>query len=180
MASVTSGAGDPSRIPARQYTVPPPSCTVRRSGFGWLPSPSAGIALVQNLLSLVLSLVPSLRVSLQETIPERRMGLEREGKKSSADFWGKVSLGTEIFPFARFGGGKSLVAGEGDVTVQGIVRVVNIVVQRGYGIEGEVVVAEVVVEEEVVEQEVVGEEVEEVGMVNAVGFVEVEVFVERH
>ena len=102
MASVTSGAGDPSRIPARQYTEPPPSCTVRRSGLGWLPSPSAGIALVQNLLSLVLSLVPSLRVSLQEslleTIPERRMGLEREGKKSSADLGGKVSLVTEILP----------------------------------------------------------------------------------
>ena len=74
MASVTSGAGDLSRIPARQYTEPPPSCTVRRSGLGWLPSLSAGIALVQNLLSLVLSLVPSLRVSLLETIPERRMG----------------------------------------------------------------------------------------------------------
>ena len=109
------------------------------------------------------------------------MGLEREGKKSSADFWGKVSLGTEILPYARFGGGKFFVAGEGDVTVQRIVRVVNIVFQGGYGIEGEVVV-----EEEVVEQEVVGEEVEgevitkEVGMVNAVGLVEVEVFVERH
>ena len=48
------------------------------------------------------------------------------------------------------------------------------------------VVAEVAVEEEVVEQEVVGEEVEEdvitkeVGLVNAVGLVEVEVLVERH
>ena len=145
---------------------------------------------MQNLLSLVLSLVPSLRVSLREslleTIPERRMGLEREGKKSSADFLGKVSLGTEILPCARFGGGESLVAGEGDVTVQGIVRVVKIVVQGEYGIEGEVVVAEMVVEEEVVVQEVVDEEVEEevitkeVGMVNAVGLVEVEVFVERH
>ena len=114
------------------------------------------------------------------------MGLEREGKKSSADFLGKVSLGTEILPCARFGGGESLVAGEGDVTVQAIVRVVNIVVQGESGIEGEVVVAEVVVEGEVVEEEVVGEEVEEevitkeVGMVNAVGLVEVEVFVERH
>ena len=111
MASMTSGAGDPSRIPARQYTESPPSCTVRRSGLGWLPSPSAGIVLVQNLLSLVLSLVPSLRVSLLETIPERRMGLEREGKKSSADFLGKVSLGTEILKCARFGGGEDLVAG---------------------------------------------------------------------
>ena len=78
------------------------------------------------------------------------------------------------------------MAGEGDVTVQGIVRVVDIVVQRKYGIEGEVIMAEVLVEEEVVEQEVVGKEVEEevitkeVGMVNAVGLVEVEVFVERH
>ena len=82
MVSVTSGAGDPSWIPARQYTEPPPSCTVRRSGLGWLPSPSAGIALAQNLQSLVLSPVPSLWVSLREslleTIPERRMVL-REG-----------------------------------------------------------------------------------------------------
>ena len=110
------------------------------------------------------------------------MGLEREGKKSSADLGGKVSLGTEILPCARFGGGESLVAGEDNV--QGIVRVVNIVVQ--YGIEGEVVVVEVVVEEEVVEQEVVEEEVEEevitkeVGMVNVVGLDEVEFFVEKH
>ena len=47
-------------------------------------------------------------------------------------------------------------------------------------------VAEVVVEEEVVEEQVVKEEVveemitKEVGMVNAVGLVEEEVFVERH
>ena len=39
-------------------------------------------------------------------------------------------------PCARFGGGESLVTGEGDVTVQGIVRVVNIVFQGEYGIEG--------------------------------------------
>ena len=72
------------------------------------------------------------------------------------------------------------MAGEGDVTVQAIVRVVNMVVQGKSGIEGEVVVAEVVVEEEVgeeVEEEVI---TKEVGMINAVGLVEVEVFVERH
>ena len=54
------------------------------------------------------------------------------------------------------------------------------------GVVAEVVVEEEIVEEEVVEEEVVGEEVEEevitkeVGMVNAVVLVEVEVFVERH
>ena len=109
----------------------------------------------------------------------------REGREKvlSRFFWESLSWD---LPYARFGGGESFVAGEGDVTVQRIVRVVNIVFQGEYGIEGEVVVAEVVVEEEVVEQEVVGEEVEgkviikEVGMVNAVGLVEVEVFVERH
>ena len=73
------------------------------------------------------------------------------------------------------------MAGEDDVTVQGIVRVVNIVVQGEYGIEGEVVRAEVVVEEEAVGEEVEEEVItKEVGMVNAVGLVEVEVFVERH
>ena len=100
--------------------------------------------MAQNLLLLVLSLVPSLRVSMRaslresllETIPERRMGLEREGKKSSSDFLGKVSLGTDILPCARFGGGESLVAGERDVTVQAIVRVMNIVVQGEYGLRG--------------------------------------------
>ena len=147
---------------------------------------------MHNLLSLVLSLVLSLREllreSLLETIPGRRMGLEREGKSPQKIFLGKVSLGTEILPYARFGRGESLVVGEDDVTVQevvGIVRVVNIVVQGKYGIEEEVE-AEVVVEEEVVEEEVVEEEVEEevitkeVGMVNAVGLDEEEVFVENH
>ena len=113
-------------------------------------------------------------------------GLREGREKVLSRFWGKVSLGTEILRYARFGGGESFVAGEGDVTVQRIVRVVNIVFQGEYGIEGEVVVAEVVVEEEVVKQEVVGEEVEgeviikDVGMVNAVWLVGVEVFVERH
>ena len=113
-------------------------------------------------------------------------GLREGREKVLSRFLGKVSLGTEILPCAKFGESEFLVAGEGDVTVQRIVRVVNIVFQGEYGIEGEVVVAEVVVEEEVVEEEVVGEEVEEevitkeVGMVNAVGLVEVEVFVERH
>ena len=56
---------------------------------------------MQNLLSLILSL----QESLLETIPERRMGLEREGIKSVEGFFGKVSRGTEILPYARFGGG---------------------------------------------------------------------------
>ena len=122
------------------------------------------------------------------------MGLEREGIKSVEDFFGKVSRGTEILPYARFGGGESLVAGEDDVTVQEVVRIVrvveivgveNIIVQREHvvecGIEGEVV-AGVVVEKEVMEEEVVEEEVveevitKEVRMVNAVGLVEEEVF----
>ena len=108
-------------------------------------------------------------------------GLREGREKVLIRFLGKVSLGTEILPCARFGGGESLVAGEGDVTVQAIVRVVNIVVQGESGIEGEVVVAEVVVEEEVVGKEVEEEVItKEVGMINAVGLVEVEVFVERH
>ena len=75
------------------------------------------------------------------------------------------------------------MAGEDDVTVQEVVEIVgveNIVVQGECGIEGEVV-AEVVVEEEVVEEEVEEEAItKEVGMVNAVGLFEEEVFVERH
>ena len=90
------------------------------------------------------------------------------------------------------------MAGEDDVTVQGvmgivrvveIVRVENIVVKGEHvvecGIEGEVV-AEVVVEEAVVDEEVIVEEVveevitKEEGMVIAVGLVGEEVFVERH
>ena len=83
-----------------------------------------------------------------------------EGKKSSADFFGKAFRGTGILLYVIFGGDESLVAGEDGVTVQevvGIARVVelvgveNIFVQGGHvvecGIEGEVVV-EVVVEEE--------------------------------
>ena len=62
----------------------------------------------------------------------------REGREKvlSRFFWGKVSLGTEILPCARFGGGESLVAVEGDVTVQAMVRVMNIVVQGGSGGRG--------------------------------------------
>ena len=96
---------------------------------------------------------------LLETVPERRMGKGREGKRSSADFFGTVYHGTGTL---QFDGGESLLAGEGGVTVQGvvgIVRVENILVQTGHvvewGIEGEVVadMVEVLVEEEVVEEE---------------------------
>ena len=145
---------------------------------------------MQNLLSLVLS--P--QELLLETILERRTGLEREGIKSSKDFFGKVSHGTEILLYARFGGGKFLVAGEDDVTVQdvlfveevvGIVRVVEIVefeniVLQGSMLWSAVLMAEEVVEEEVVEEEVVEEVIaKEVGMVTAVELVEEEVFGEK-
>ena len=72
VASVFSGASNPSRIPARQYIEPLPSSTVHRSALGLLPLLAAGIPSVQNLLSLVLLLVLSLRELLPETIPERR------------------------------------------------------------------------------------------------------------
>ncbi len=39
-------------------------------------------------------------------------GLTEGRENSSEDFGGQVSFGTEILPFARFGGGESLVAGE--------------------------------------------------------------------
>ena len=60
----------------------------------------------------------------------------REGRdKVPRSFFGKVSRGTEILPYVRFGGSEFLVAGEDDVTVQdvlfvevvGTVRVVEIV-----------------------------------------------------
>ncbi len=57
-----------------------------------------------------------------------------------------------------FDGGESLLAGEGGVTVQGVlgnVRFENILVQTGHVVEGEVVadMVEVLMEEEVVEEE---------------------------
>ena len=68
---------------------------------------------MQNLLPLFLS--P--QESLPETILERRTGLERGGIKSSEDFGGKFSHGSEILPYARFDGNKFLVAGGNDGTV---------------------------------------------------------------
>ena len=118
------------------------------------------------------------------------MGLEREGIKSSEDFSENISCGTEILPYARFGGDVFLVAGEDDGTVlfvekvEGIVEVVEIVEAENIVVPGEHVVEcnteGEVVEEKVVEEEVVEEVIEkEVGMLAAVGLVEEEAFGER-
>ena len=83
--------------------------------------------------------------------------------KSSKDFFGRVSRGTVILLYVKFGGGESLVAG--DITVQEVVGIARVVELAGVesifaqgdhvvecGFEGEVV-AQVVVEEEVVGEE---------------------------
>ena len=59
-------------------------------------------------------------------------GLREGREKSSADFFGRVFLGTGTLLYAIFDGDEFLVAGEDCVTIQGvvgIVRVENIFVQ---------------------------------------------------
>ena len=52
-------------------------------------------------------LILFLRELQLETVPERRMDSARGGKKSSKDYFGRVSRGTVILLYVIFGGGES-------------------------------------------------------------------------